>query len=392
MGDPFVDAGVAVLEHRLEKPCDAFTLSDLSKQADELETLYTENKAWVAYLTVHFQNSCWCNPSMAPETKTAERKLLLRSFDARAIPRRSCVYCQRPAQHRPNGSIIPLTTGKGVMTCGSGGEPGVPVCSACQFAIQFYPLATVKVQGDPLFWWTPHHEWMYALTADFFDRARRLIEGSPEGVPNVPAPFTRLMDSVEAVLRIHPDLPAQDLFGCHSTNLRKAPNYLEIRIHRGLIEFIRYGQGHPVYRAIREDGWKSEVPKSKKRVAAEETPREMRRNKFYEDLGKFLRDADARDTGIIRRYFTKHARGSNGTFELAAVFARKVLGMTQEQIDAIKELADQMGRLSEGAGLSALALSKPNANQLLGQHQGYQQPNGSGRRGSDPFRLCVEGV
>jgi hypothetical protein len=45
---------------------------------------------------------------------------------------------------------------------------------------------------------------------------------------------------------------------------------------------------------------------------------------------------------MVRRYFTKQARGLEGTFELATVFARKVLGLTQEQIDAIKDLADRM--------------------------------------------------
>jgi CRISPR-associated protein Cst1 len=237
------------------------------------------------------------------------------------------------------------------MTCSPGGVPGLPICSACQFAIQFYPLAALKVTGRPLFWWTPDHAWMYQLTSGFARTMNRLIEGSPDQVPSLPWPSTRLLDEVEAALQhAQADLQPRDLVGCHATNYGSGPDYQEIRIHRGLIEFIRYGQGHPVYRAIREDGWKSDAPKSKKKATAEEMPLEMRRNNFYEDLGKFLRDADTRDSGIVRRYFTKHARGSEGTFELAAVFTRKVLGMTQEQIDAIKELADRMSDSRKAAG------------------------------------------
>lgn len=349
VGDPFVDTGVAVLEYRIEKPSREFTLPDLSKQADELEKLYMK-RAWTGYLTVHFPNSCWCNATMSDEKKSRQRLALLHSFDAPALDGTSCVYCRRPAQHMADRSTIPLITGADIMTCGAGGVPGLPVCSACQFAIQFYPLAALKVIGRPLFWWTSDHAWMFALTHDFAEKLNRIIEGSSDQVPSLPWPATRLLEAVDAALERAPaDLQPQDLVGCHVTNYGSGPDYQEIRIHRGVVEFIRYGQGHPVYRAIRHEGWKSDVPKSKKKAPVEELPPETRRNNFYEDLGKFLRDGDSRDTGIIRRYFTRHARGSEGTFELAAVFARKVLGMTQEQIDAIKELADRMSGSQKAA-------------------------------------------
>ena len=349
VGDPFVDVGVAVLEHRVQKPCDEFTLLDLSKQAGELETLYS-TKAWSGYLTVHFPNSCWCNATMSEGKKSRQRATLLRSFDAPAIAGKSCSYCRRPAQHIGDRSIIPLITGADTMTCGPGGVPGLPICSGCQFAIQFYPLAALKVIGRPLFWWTPDHAWMYELTGDFAKKVNRIIEGSPEQVPSLPWPSTRLLETVEGALeRSGAGLHSCDLVGCHVTNYGSGPDYNELRINNGLVEFIRFGLGHPVYRAIRDGSWELSAPKSKKKAPFEDTPREMRRNHFYEDLGKFLRDGDVRDTGIVRRYFTNHGRGGDGAFELAAVFARKVLGMTQEQIEAIKELADRMSGSQKAA-------------------------------------------
>src|SRR5579862_6036197 len=110
VGDPFVDAGVAVLEHRIEKPCEEFTLPELSKQAHELEKLYLK-KAWTGYLTVHFPNSCWCNATMSEEKKSRQRTALLHSFDVPALAGRFCVYCRRPAQHIGDRSVIPLITG-----------------------------------------------------------------------------------------------------------------------------------------------------------------------------------------------------------------------------------------------------------------------------------------
>jgi CRISPR-associated protein Cst1 len=140
-----------VLEFRVKKSCADFLRGDLEKQAAELEYLYAK-KAWMRYLSVHFPNSCWCNPTMGVESRNIQRAALLRSFDGPPLGDPACSYCRRPAQHMADRSVIPLVTGAGNMTAGAGGEPGLPICSACQYAIQFYPLATLKVNGLPLFW------------------------------------------------------------------------------------------------------------------------------------------------------------------------------------------------------------------------------------------------
>lgn len=65
---------------------------------------------------------------------------------------------------------------------------------------------------------------------------------------------------------------------------------------------------------------------------------------------------------MISRYFTPKAGRESGVFEVACLFARKVLDMTQEQVSAIKELAgqiaasqkadDYLDRLFQGRGLT----------------------------------------
>ena len=347
VGDPFVDTGVAILEYRIGMECGRFSESDVEGQAKELEAVYSQ-KAWMSYLTVHFPNSCWCNFTMGVDKKKQQRDSLLRAFDRPFLPGRSCAYCQRDAQHMADRSAIPLLTGATTMTSGPGGEPGLPVCSACLFAIQFYPLATLKVNGRPLFWWTPHHKWMYLLSSHFARRVSKIVEGSPEQVPSVGWPSTQLFETAETVIRETDasgnELPLVDLVGCHATNYGSGPDYEEIRIRHGVLDFLRSAQQYPAYRTIRDKAWESITPKAKRGAAKpeKEKPDRGRRNFFFEELGNQLRATPDRPVKMLARYFRPRAGRDPGVFELACLFSRKVLQMTAEQVAAIKELADQI--------------------------------------------------
>lgn len=345
VGDPFVDTGAAVLEVRLEKLCADFSESDLANQANELAALYCQ-KAWIGYLTVHFPNSCWCNATTGADKKQQQQNALLRAFNWPALAGRECVYCRRLAQQIADRSMIPLLTGATTMTTGPGGEPGLPVCSACLFAIQFYPLATLKVNGRPLFWWTPQHEWMYCLTSNFAKRVSQIIEASPEQVPSLTWPSTRLIEAAEEVLKsaAAAELPLVDLVGCHTTNYGSGPDFEEIRLKRGILEFLRTAKQYSAYRAIRDSAWEtaSTKPRRAATASAKSSPSGYRRNFFFEDIGNMFRLATVRRSAIIHRHFTPHAGREAGVFELACHFSRKVMEMTQEQVNAIKELAGQI--------------------------------------------------
>jgi CRISPR-associated protein Cst1 len=346
VGDPFVDAGVAILEYRIQKSCADFVREDLEKQAGELEHIYLK-KAWTGYLSVHFPNSCWCNPTMGPESRRKQREALLRSFDAPELDRAACVYCRRPAQHVADRSIIPLLTGAGNMTAGAGGEPGLPVCSACQYAIQFYPLATLKVAGRPLFWWTPHHSWMYQLTLHFAKRVAQIVEGSPDQVTNLGWPSTLLLKTAEDVFQnlgdVSNDLPLLDLMGCHITNYGSGPDYEELRIPRGLLDFLRSAQSYSAYRSIRDAAWEDPdaKPHRKNTKNGRAKPDRGLRNFLYEELGVQLKGETPASHMVVSR-FRKHAGREPGVFEVTCIYARKVLEMTHEQVEAIKGLTQQI--------------------------------------------------
>jgi CRISPR-associated protein Cst1 len=340
-GDPFVDTGAAVLEYRLKKPANEISRADSQRQAAELEEIYSR-KAWSGFLSVIFPNSCWCNPTMSASSREQQRLALLDSFDWPALPGRTCCYCERPAQHVADRSTVPMLTGATVMTAGAWGRPGLPVCSACQYAIQFYPLATLKVQGRPLFWWTPHHDWMFALTEIFAIRVDQLVTASPDGMPNLSWPSTRLLETAEEVLQqanAHEALPAVDLVGVHATNYGSGPDFQEFRLRRGLLEFVKAGQGYAAYRQIRTEGSKPRKKINKKTGKGD--PR-YQPNYFFEDLGKLLQPGRQADPAILSRHFRPQAGRVPGVFEVSCMFARKVLEMKQQQVEAIKALANQI--------------------------------------------------
>jgi hypothetical protein len=333
VGDPFVDTGVAVLECRLGKVCSEFTAEDLARQADELSAIYAKT-VWMGYLTTHFPNSCWCNFNIKDAEKQKQISELVRAFEKPALADRLCVYCRRAAQHVADRKMIPLITNATTMMCGPGGEPGSCVCSGC-------------LNGKPMFWWTPHHDWMAGLTRNFLDRVERVVQGSSDKITNLGWPSTRLLESaievMEAVAETDGELPAVDLTGCHATNIGSGPEYDEYRLRRGLLEFLRTAERYAAFRAIRDGAWETEGTGKRKKPKDEESkPDKGKRNALYEDLGAQLRSTTAVRDSVIRRYFRPQAGKTEGVFQLACIYARKVLEMTQQQVEAIKELADRI--------------------------------------------------
>ena len=154
-GHPFVDAGVAVLECYLEKPCEEIQDVDLEKASEWVKSLYSR-KDMKGYLTVHFPNSGWCNATIGKDKKEEYIKNVLSSYtQSPLIPQRTCAFCDRPANFLADRQHIPLLTGMTLLVTAPSGILGLPVCGYCLCSVQFYPMGTLKVAGRPLFWWTP---------------------------------------------------------------------------------------------------------------------------------------------------------------------------------------------------------------------------------------------
>jgi CRISPR-associated protein Cst1 len=358
VGDPFVDAGVAVLEHRIGKPHTEFTTADLSTQASWLESEYAR-KIWSGYLTLHFPNSGWCNPTMAVEKKAAFRNEALRGFSRPAITR-ACAYCGRPAQALANRSQIPLLTSETSMVAGPGGAPGQPVCACCRYAIQFYPLAALKVgkKGKPLFWWSADTRWLFYLTEEFLNTVAQVSAASGDSLANLSWPNTSLLNGawrvLNRVLAAEPELRMADVVGCHTTNYGSDADYEEIRLPKDLLEFWADARNFRAYTAIVEANWKTEPQKRitpKKKAAPKKKHLNAavtewnRGNTFYEDLGAMLRSGADRKAALelAQKYFMRIVQPvEQGAFALARLFLERMTDMTRERLDAVERIAGKI--------------------------------------------------
>ncbi len=363
VGNPYVDAGVAVLEHRLKKSCASFTADDLDSQAQTLEREYGR-PIWKSYLTIHFPNSAWVQPRISPEKKRAYINIVLGSYKADSLnPPRRCPFCGQPAQAMVDRSHFPLLTGETIMATGANGQPGLPICGYCIFAVQFYPLATLKVGGRPLFWWAPEAIWTRALTRRFYQDVESVLAVSSDKFLNLRWPSTQLLraakDAVEETnLKTGRDAAANqppfcDLIGVHATNFGSGPDYDELRIPRRLLEFWSEARTFgDLYQRIEQQAWDSGETKSKKRKngvdeesgGSSPVPELARRNRLYEALGEAFRKDDFRDSAkrIARRFFLK-SKGKSvepNTIALAEFFLEKVAYMDKPRLEAIREIAD----------------------------------------------------
>jgi CRISPR-associated protein Cst1 len=347
-GNPFVDAGITVLELRVGKAVQEFTAEDLDREASALEQEYAK-KSWRGYLTVHFtSNSGWTNPTIGPDKRVAYIDLVLRGYRRSIDTGHSCAFCARPAQAIVNRVHVPLLTGETIMVAGAEGVPGLAVCGYCLFAIQFYPLAALKVDGRPLFWAVPDPEWNRRLSLHFYNDVRRVLSGSPEQFATLPWPSTRLLNAARHVVdeiesqKVSGRPSIVDVVGIHATNYGSGPDFEEIRIPRGLLDFWMEAGNFPLYRAIEFEQWREtklkpgEQPSSIADLA--------RRNELFEALGKAFRgQAPFLEAKAIASRFFLRRRGklvAEGTTRLAELFLEKVARMEKVRLESIRQIAD----------------------------------------------------
>lgn len=373
-GNPYVDAGVAVLELRLHKPCSQFTLDDLTAQTKEITKEYSK-PLWKSYLMVHLPNCAWTQKDLSSEKNQAYLNKVLQSYKPE-FPEldRQCSFCGRPAKVFADRRYIPLLTGETVMTSGAGGVPGLPVCGWCVFAVHFYPFATLKVEGRPLFWWAADSQWTLRLTAIFVKKLESVLAMSGEEIPKMRWPSTRLLEAArQAMEKVETDAPSEerpplaDVIGIHATNYGTDPNFEELRIPRGLLEFWKEAGTYQAYRDTERRAWddpskpakggkgKKKKPEDSSNPNEKEPPEFSRKNRLYEALGSAFREGDYRDKAkkLATQFFLRR-RDKNvapGTLEVAELFLEKVADMERERLDSIRDLADHIAdHLIIGAG------------------------------------------
>ncbi len=380
--NPYVDAGVAVLELRLHKSCDQFTVDDLAAQAKEIKKEYTK-RLWKSYLMVHLPNCAWTQKDLSSEKNRAYLNKVLESYKPE-FPEleRTCAFCGRPAKVLADRRYVPMLTGETVMTSGAGGVPGLPVCGWCVFAVHFYPFATLKVEGRPLFWFAPDHLWTLRLTRIFVEKLDHILAMSSEELPKLRWPKTQLLQGArEAMAKLEdeglsPAPPLSDITGIHATNYGTDPNFEELHIPRGLLEFWREAGSFPAYQEIEHRSWQTQEAKStprkgKKKINLGEAPEGSgagkaevlsteifnltRRNHLYEALGEAFRSDNFQEKAkLVAAQFFLRRQGKKAAariIEVTELFLEKVADMERERLEAIREIADHIAdHLIIGAG------------------------------------------
>ncbi len=376
-GNPYVDAGVAVLELRLQKSCAEFTLGDLAAQAKDIKGEYTKG-LWKSYLMVHLPNCAWTQKDLSSEKNSTYLKKVLESYKPE-FPEldRKCAFCGRPAKIFADRRYVPLLTGETIMSSGSGGVPGLPVCGWCVFAVHFYPFATLKVEGRPLFWWSSDSLWTLRLTQIFREKLDQVLALASEELPKLRWPKTQLLQAArEAMTKLDKESSQyqalSDVVGIHATNYGTDPNFEELHIPRGLLEFWQEAGSFPAYQEIENRAWetppeKTKAKKNKKAKGSEENVEDkdtgktqipfefVRRNYLYESLGNAFRLNDfQKEAKLTAANFFLRRHGKNvkaGTLEVTELFLQKVAGMERERLEAIREIADHIAdHLIIGAG------------------------------------------
>lgn len=362
VGHPFVDTGVSVMEIILEKRCEDFTVDDIEKAKQELIKRY-DSKTLKSYLSTIFPNSAWANFNIGKEKKEENIKNLL--YIEEEIEEK-CFYCSNKANRFVNRQHIPLLSGENIINIVSSGK-GLPVCKYCIASIQFFPLGTIKVEGNVLLWNTHNPDLSYIFTDNYYNKQKKLIDGAiDEKIESLKFPYTRLLESLQEALdkfleNNDNNYPVTDCIAYHFTNYGTSPDYKEYIIPSSFLVFLKKlklnSELEKVYKEIIRFNWFS---KNKK-----ETEQKNKSNLFYNAIAKFLQNYDQNDFIRLFRFFINTKVKDLNSFSLVQLFLTEVVGMNKSRLEKIKEIADKIFSLNDEKFIKEILLKKYNQRDFI---------------------------
>jgi CRISPR-associated protein Cst1 len=390
-GHPLVDIGAATIAALVGKrDLAAITETDLKQVADFIEREYPKDPL-KSFLGVAFTTNAWFNQTAfdrQPEKRADYAARLLRGY-REETPRsaESCVFTGEPAvatalsDKLPPGRAfrqhIPMITGEGVINFYPYGDAGLPVSGKALLCIQAFPMGCAKCGGRLLAVHSDNPDLIQDFVSEFSQENRRaLLVAQQAGSKKMPeAKYSAKTMFISTLLKLEQsrldearEYRPSSVTVYHLTNFGAVnaldPGNLPMEIHYlplELTDFLSQILG-PAYKgewnAIVDRAWWISQPKKKSRKRKDDTQNEStlpRRNMLYEDL--FLLPADA--GRFIRRYFlriplrlrseqdpreTYPVREEAGlvSWKLSELFLRKVMAMTKERIDGIRNLGDRL--------------------------------------------------
>lgn len=395
-GHPIVDVGVATVAAFAGNADPAtLTVEDLEEMARFIEREYFSGKL-LSYLSCVFPNAMYVQPGVQPGANIPVRRHKVEEFKRavlfgfRAEPdpgaaRHSCAFCGRQAVRIVYRQHVPMITGEDVLNFFPAGLGGLPICGACLFAVQAFPLGARRVHGRALAVHSPDDPGLtYAFAARFLKDNRRLLllaERSGEKYLDAKAPRTLVLHVLGEIDEQRgpgnePGAPSVTVY--HLTNSGRGPDIDIFHLPSQIVRFVRLvrraGTAH-VWQAIHAVAWERKpgatggAPaagggkgrrRSKKLSASagESGPAlgpEVSRNFLYEDVFNLPDNA----AHFVRTYFLRRAykfaregdprRGYSlqrerdlVSWDMTALFLREAIGMDKRRVDAIRTLGDRI--------------------------------------------------
>jgi CRISPR-associated protein Cst1 len=370
---PFVDAGVAAVVAFADKlHPEELNEQDLAEVSEYVSKHYPRKPASSFVQLAFTINAVYTQPSVRdPDQREANSRMFLNILldrDSNSGPDR-CGFCGREALspevkavQQVSGPItrqhVPLVLAKGLINFfPQFGNLGIPVCGYCLFAIQALPLGAANCGGRLLIVHSDNEETMRGFARGFLMKHRKNFQlADLSKYPNERFPRTILVDelaNIEGKQREQArraSEPTGSVSAYHFTNYGTNADMSMYHLPHQVVDFLhvaRAGKYAQIWEGIVRLGWQK----------VEDAKAGTARNFLYEDL--FELPGNAR--WFVRVYFLRQGYSAPKAFkddprreyilekelelvswDLTAMFLRRVMSMEKARIDAIRNLGDKL--------------------------------------------------
>lgn len=378
-GHPLVDVGIATIAAFAGKR-DPRTLTeaDLDQIADYIERNYVVDPL-KSFLSVAFPNSGFTQPAYntQPEKRQVYADRVLHAYRSNVptldVP---CVFTGKPAaaipfdvkgQLKPGRTFrqhVPLLTGEDVINYFPYGDAGLPISGAALLAIQALPLGCAKVRGRLLAVHCNDPDLMYEFALRFLRQNRQKIltaqqAGEKKLLEDPHWPGTTIIYTLLELERERTEAEKEErpisITAYHFSNSGQGVDLKLYHIPLEIAAFLKAAMSsryRVAWMALCDRGW--EVVWG--RAARKGEAFAPRYNVLYEDLFRLPEETPQ----FIRRYFLRipdrrpslpgdptagySVRQDVGlvSWDLTALFLRKVVNMNPNRIEQIRKLGDTL--------------------------------------------------
>ncbi|MHB8626483.1 MAG: hypothetical protein ACYDBJ_03345 [Aggregatilineales bacterium] len=371
---PLIDVGIAVITTFADKEDPSqVTVQDLDEIADYLEKIYSDGIGKNFVSGIIFPNSGFGQPAFdKPEFRHKKQEYadrVLRGYhvDRSTLDGEMCVFTGGPAYIRATREMFPLLNGREVINFGPIGAKGIPISGIALLAIHAMPLGCLVSQGRLLAVISDDPQLTIEFAKQNMIRNRQFFSVAElAGMPNFSSFKTYLIQQLSKMQgelseiekeaedsgrRVTPSVTAY-----HFSNAGQDARIDIYPLPSQVVNFIwTVSNGYRYKEAwdrIVKNAWAE--TKSPSEEMQQPKPKITRHNLLYEDLftlpdnaARFLR------TYILRRplkALKKDPRAEYNTFregdllswELTALFLKRMMNMKQSRIDNIRILGDRL--------------------------------------------------